>query len=189
MIKAIIFDCFGVLTIDSWRAFVDSLPEAIVSEARSITHAYDSGIITKQALVEQVSGLSGIDQDIVRLEASPKLAKNQELFNYIRDLKQKKYKIGILSNVSDDWITRVLLTEQEVELFDAMVFSYQIGTAKPDHKIFKIALNRLGIEPTEAIFVDDVDRYCQAAEALGMQTILYKDFQQVMVNFNKLLEV
>ena len=59
MIKAIIFDCFGVLTTDLWKEFVGTLPESQRSPAYDINHAYDRGFITHEEYVEQLLKLTG----------------------------------------------------------------------------------------------------------------------------------
>lgn len=176
MIKAIIFDCFGVLTVDSWYAFIDSLPSDILDEARAVTHAYDSGVITKPDLVSKISELTGAGTNEVAEASSPKLAKNQEVFEYIAELKKLGYKTAILSNVSDDWITRVLLSDAEKLLFDEFVFSFQVGTAKPDPLMYDTVCQKLGVKTPECVFIDDQERYCTVAQDLGMKAIHYKNF-------------
>ena len=54
--------------------------------------------------------------------------------------------------------------------------------------IFRIAASRLGIQPDEAIFVDDELRFIEAAKALGMVGIQFKDSKQTIEEIQLYLE-
>jgi len=176
MIKAIIFDCFGVLTQDGWKAFLEDLHDETAKEtARYLNHQYDAGLISLEKFLEGVKKATGRDYDIINSARSSEGAKNTDLIEYIRELK-KQYKIGILSNVATNWVRDYLLTAEEQKLFDAMVFSFEAGTTKPDPRIYEAILEKLGVIPEEAVFTDDARHYCDAARQLGMKSILYVDF-------------
>ncbi len=130
MIKAIIFDCFGVLTTDT--------------------------------------------------------GKNQSLLHYIAQLK-KDYRIGLLSNISTDWITRDFLSKTEAELFDALVFSYQIGVTKPHPRAYQITAEKLKMEPQDCLFVDDSAMNCEGAKNVGMKALVYTDFETLMLDLKSML--
>lgn len=106
---------------------------------------------------------------------------------YIRTIKSKNIKIGLLSSVSSDWITSEFLTLEEQQLFDDMVFSYKTHILKSDPEIFKLTCERLKVLPNETIFVDDTYEYCAAAESLGIKAIQYLDFKQAKTEIEQLL--
>jgi len=54
MIKAVIFDCFGVLTVDLWKEFVATLPDEQKQAASDINHSYDRGELTEAEFMQQV---------------------------------------------------------------------------------------------------------------------------------------
>jgi putative hydrolase of the HAD superfamily len=56
-------------------------------------------------------------------------------------------------------------------LFDVVVESALEGVRKPDPRIYQLTLARLGVEPPEAVFLDDIGRNLKPARALGMRTI------------------
>lgn len=176
MIKAVIFDCFGVLTVDSWHAYTSSLPKKFQIEARSITHAYDSGIISESQLIKNFTDLTGDVPEKVVKAITPKNVKNLELLKFIKNLKQQGYKTAILSNVNNNWVTDYFLNEDEKSLFDEFVFSFQVGTAKPDSLMYQTVIEKLELNFEECVFIDDQERYCTAAEDLGMKAIHYKNF-------------
>lgn len=187
MIKAIIFDCFGVLTADNWHAFSSQLPEGIKQKARALNHEYDEGKITYNEFVEGVSEVTGAGRTAVEQSLQTGTAKNKKLLDYTVDLKRRGFKIGLISNVATNWIEEEFLTDDEQRLFDTMVLSYKEGVTKPHPNIYKTALEKLGVEPGQAVFIDDIDRYCEAAREQGMKAIIYKDFEQMKRELESLL--
>lgn len=188
MIKAIIFDCFGVLTAGTWKAFMDSLPETADTRAASeLNRAYDAGIITKEEFLKGVKDATGHEpQQIEELLASD-ITKNIPLLNYIRDLRERGYRIGMLSNIATNWIRDTFLAAEEQQLFDDMVMSFEVGMVKPDPRIFRLACDRLGVETNETVLVDDIDRYCAVARDEGLQTVVYADFIQTKSEIERIL--
>ena len=187
MIKAIIFDCFGVLTAAKWKEFVSNLPEDQKRPARDLNHAYDAGLMTEKQFIDQVKELTGRDPGEVENLTVEEIGKNKRLLDYIGVLKPN-YKIGILSNVASNWVRDYFLNPEEQKLFDVMLFSYEAGTTKPDPQIYHLITEKLGVEPSECIFIDDTEPYCQAAKAVGMKAIIYENFEQMKEELEKLLK-
>jgi epoxide hydrolase-like predicted phosphatase len=103
---------------------------------------------------------------------------NQELVEYIRRLRPD-YKVGLLSNAWDD-LRQVMQERFHFNgLFDDLVISAEVGLAKPDPRIFHLAVERLGVKPSEALFVDDVLANVEAARGVGLQAIHYRDNPQL----------
>lgn len=187
MITAIIFDCFGVLTADLWREFCATLPPKQRTAARDLNHALNNGMISQHDFLKGVHEATGREQQEINQIFSENVPKNEQLLQYIAELK-KSYKIGLVSNVSNNWIRDSFLTEQEQALFDGMVLSYEVGVTKPDQIIYERICDQLGIQPAEAVFVDDIEQFVTAARELGMQGIVYQDFPQFQQNLNKILK-
>ncbi len=188
MIKAIIFDCFGVLTSSSWKEFWSSLPtQKQQEEARALNRNYDAHKLSHEEFLQKLSTVTGrTSKQIVETLFGTPEQKNIKLLSYIKSLKPR-YKIAILSNVATNWITEELLTETEQLLFDDIVQSFQLGITKPDPKIFHIAAKRLGLKTSECLLIDDIERYCEAARREGMQTIVYDNFGQMKTELETLL--
>jgi epoxide hydrolase-like predicted phosphatase len=103
---------------------------------------------------------------------------NEELVAYIRTLRPQ-YKLGLLSNAWGD--LRQAMGERFGfdGLFDDLVISAEVGLAKPDPRIFRLAVERLGVQPDEAVFVDDVLANVEAARGVGLQAIHYLNNPQL----------
>jgi FMN phosphatase YigB (HAD superfamily) len=186
-VKAIIFDCFGVLTTDIWLAFCDSLPHGTdLLEASALNKAYDKGIISFEEFRDGVKDVTGqFPPDIDALHGSD-VVKNVALLDLIRKLKPE-YAIGLISNISSDWITSEFLTLDEQQLFDTMVLSYETGMIKPDPRMYMLACERLRVAPHEALMVDDREQYVEGAREIGMSGIVYEDMRSFKQQLNELL--
>ena len=110
---------------------------------------------------------------------------DRTLLDFLRSLKPT-YKIGLISNAWSGlraWIER----EKFEDVFDVMIISAEVGTAKPAEAIFRLALNQLGMSPNEAVFVDDFIVNIEACEKLGMKGILFKDSESTIQELKDLL--
>src|SRR3990167_6340521 len=111
---------------------------------------------------------------------------NRMLLDYIKTELKPKYKIGIISNALADFLYEIL-PEEDVKLFDDIVLSHRAGVAKPEPAIYEMSLNNLGVRTEDAVFIDDIELFCDTAKALGMQAILYEDFEQMQTDLESLL--
>jgi len=109
-----------------------------------------------------------------------------DLVNFVRALRHSR-RTALLSNAFSDlraWITQQGRFE---DAFDDMLISAELGMVKPDPRIYRIALNRLDIEPSQAIFIDDFTHNVEGAKSVGMHAIHFKDPVQVRIQLNTLL--
>ena len=103
---------------------------------------------------------------------------DQDLVEYIRELRASK-KAALLSNAWDDLRSVLENHWGIINIFDELIISAEIGIAKPDPRIYQIAVGRLGVLPGEAVFVDDFIENVQAARACGLQAIQFKSYLQM----------
>ncbi len=186
--KAIIFDCFGVLvrgSLEEFRAEYLGDDVAKQTQMHDLDAAANRGVISYDEFIDKAAELAGIEPSQVRkfLDNTPP---NKALLGHIRNQLKPDYKIGMLSNAADDWLND-LFTREEQELFDDVVLSYRYGLSKPDRRIYELAATNLGVEPHECIFVDDIERYCEAAREVGMQAIQFRTTEQVIHDIANLL--
>ena len=180
-----IFDCFGVLTTDYWKEFVATLQPDQVEPARRLNYLYDSAKISLETFLYELEKLTSRPRSDLKQAEKVGAEKNLELIEYIRQLKPN-YKIGMLSNIGTNWVRDKFLSTNEQELFESMIFSYEVKLAKPDAEIFRLSAKELGVELVECALIDDSISHVSAAERLGMKTILYNNFIQMKSELNKL---
>ena len=97
---------------------------------------------------------------------------DNELVDYLRSL-HKRYKMGVISNALSNVRCAIADKWHMTDAFDAIIISAEVGVMKPDARIFHIALQSLGVQPVEAVFVDDFAHNVAGARAVGMQAIQF----------------
>jgi len=188
MIKAIVFDCFGVLASDGWLPFRErnfaNAPEKL-ERTIELNKNVDAGQASYDDFIKEVSSLANVDEDDARKEIENNVP-NLELFDLISTELKDNYKIGMLSNAGDNWLNEIFLPEQ-VELFDAVALSYETGIIKPNIDAYKIMASRLGVETNECVFIDDQPKYCEGAVLAGMRAIIYSNSGQLKYDLAQVL--
>lgn len=111
---------------------------------------------------------------------------NKPLLDFIKNSLKPKYKIAMISNSSGRGARELL--KEELDIFDELVFSGEVGISKPHTSIFEITANRLHLEPQECVFIDDSALHCEGAQASGMRAIVYEDYSQMISELEALLK-
>ena len=106
----------------------------------------------------------------------------------IRGLRARGLRVGALTN---NWVSEEpqesRLGLELRELFDAFVESAILGLRKPDPRIYLHACKELGVEPAQAVFLDDIGANLKAARALGMHTIKVDAPEQALAELDQAL--
>jgi epoxide hydrolase-like predicted phosphatase len=110
-----------------------------------------------------------------------------DLIDYLRGLRPR-YKVALLSNAWDDLRTFLQSSWNISTVFDEMIISSDVGIAKPDPRIYRIAVDRLGILPEEAVFVDDFMDNIDSARAFGMRAVHFQDRQRLYTDLASILD-
>jgi putative hydrolase of the HAD superfamily len=111
---------------------------------------------------------------------------NWQLLDFIKSL-HPQYKVGLLSNAWDD-LRQTMRTRWNIDgLFDELIISAEVGIMKPDPRIFHLAVEKLGVQPTEAVFIDDILINVQAAKQQGLSAIQFLDTQQTLTDLQGIL--
>lgn len=100
----------------------------------------------------------------------------------IRILDQVRVQTGValLSNTNPLHIDAVYAKYPRLlKRFDNKIFSFTAGTNKPNPEIYEFALDEIGIEPQNALFIDDLEENVRAAEDIGINAHQYKDSERL----------
>ncbi|MEA3338199.1 MAG: HAD-IA family hydrolase [Chloroflexota bacterium] len=84
-----------------------------------------------------------------------------------------RYQIGIISN-SMPQHSRILREMGLYRGFDPVLLSDEVGITKDDPRIFDIALEKLGTQAGETVFIDDVERFAATASGRGIHALLFR---------------
>jgi putative hydrolase of the HAD superfamily len=142
-------------------------------------HAYDEGKLTGLAFWQKLlreAGLveeDGLAEELNLWDARMWTTQNPAMLAWQLALKQHGIKTAILSNMGDNVLANIERTFDWLARFDVLVWSYQLCMAKPDPAIYLHTLHELGVEPAEALFIDDKLVNIEAARALGMRGLVF----------------
>jgi epoxide hydrolase-like predicted phosphatase len=196
-IRVIFFDLGGVLLRTEFQAPRQQLAERLGMEYDDLVKIVfdsDSGI---KATIGEISSEEHWDSVMKRLKrpASELVAIRAEFFagdildrillDYLRSLRGK-YKTGLISNAWGD-LRDYIVKEKFDDAFDKMIISAEVGAAKPEPKIFQIALEQFGVKPKEAVFVDDFLINVEGCEKVGIKGIHFKDSESTLRQLKELL--
>jgi putative hydrolase of the HAD superfamily len=90
--------------------------------------------------------------------------------------------------LTNNWsfLPRLLERRGAADLFDRVVSSAVEGMSKPDPGLFRIALERVGVAPEAAVFVDDSEENVRAARVLGVRSVQFRATRQAIAEVNAL---
>lgn len=187
MIKAIVYDCFGVLVKEWLAVLAEPYPEKVRQQLWDAVKASNMGFIDYKEGIQQMADVLGITPEALQQARKENEIKNIVLLEHIDVLRNQGYKTAILSNVSAGGITRRFTDHELTTLFDAVVESGAVGFTKPDAKAYEYVAGQVGFEVSECIMIDDREDFCAGAEMAGMSSLLYSDFATYKKELEQLL--
>jgi epoxide hydrolase-like predicted phosphatase len=194
-IESVIFDWGGVLIDDPTPPRVRYCADALgVSEEdyeraqRKFAADFQKGLIDEDTLWEKVCTELNVSKptgrslwgDAFRAVYSPKV----EMFSMVSSLRENGYKTALLSNCEVPAMQ--CFYELGYGMFDIVVFSCAEGIRKPDRRIYELTLARLGSQPAQSVFIDDAIEYIDAANEVGIHTILFLGIEQLKSELGRL---
>jgi putative hydrolase of the HAD superfamily len=199
-IEAVISDFGGVLTsplLDSFKAFRDysGVPLEAIGMAMAAIMARDgtnplfeleTGRMTEAEFLGSLGAQLSrqLDREIsldgFGEQYLAHLQPNQPLIDYMRELRGRGLKLAICTNNVREWepLWRAKLPVDEI--FDVIVDSAFVGARKPERLIYDITLERLGVDPSAALLIDDIELNCTAARDLGIAAVWFQSTEQTI---------
>jgi putative hydrolase of the HAD superfamily len=199
-IGAIVCDFGGVLTtplIQSFMAFqnetgidTETLGKAMqaAAEANGENPLFEMerGEITEVAFLEQLTDclepLLGHRPEMHRFKEIyfEALDSNPPMIELMRELKDEGYQMAMLTNNVREWepLWRSMLPVDEI--FETVVDSAFVGCRKPESRIYRLTLERIGRRPEECLFVDDVLVNCEGASKTGLRAVHFQSNEQAI---------
>lgn len=190
MIRNIIFDIGNVLVAFQWDKKIRQYgyPEEVLERVAKATvlgdmwKEYDRGVLSESELMEAFIRKDPEIADAIRKcvgDYSGMLRMYDYTLSWIRELKQKGYRVFYLSNMPEiatrDCAKELAFTEET----DGGILSYTERLVKPDPAIYQVLLDRYNLDPCECVFVDDSEKNIEAACQEGMHGIVFHSKEQV----------
>lgn len=185
--RAVIFDCFGVLVRGSLDYLVSLAPEQNAAAVRDLNHAADYGYVSHQEYLVGMGELLGMSPERVEEVNRQTHVRDEPMIQYVKRTRMA-HKTALLSNVGYDTIEPLFSEGEQAQLFDTVVLSSTIHAAKPGVAIFEYTANRLGVAPEECIMIDDIRANVDGAERAGMQGVLFTTPKQTVEMVERLLK-
>ncbi len=190
------FDLFGTLVPEYTKAEFYATVDAIADAVGADRAAFRDGWIATAGR-RQTGGFATIEDNVaavcseLRIEADPAaiergLAPRAEMYarrfhprdgavHTLRTLRDRGYPLALVSMCAPDTPALWLATEL-ASLVDVTVFSCEVGLRKPDAAIYRLAADRLGVEPPACVYVGDgAYGEMNGAAAVGMHPYLLVD--------------
>ena len=196
--RALIVDFGGVLTTSIWPAFAafceaegldqGAVRELFRSDPRALAdlRELETGACPPDEFERRFAGHLGIperaDGLISRLFGG--LEPDDAMIGAVRNARQRGIRTGLISN---SWGRTIYDEELISSLFDAVVISGDVGLHKPQPEIYLLACERLEVEPSETVFVDDLRENCEGAEAVGITAVLHRDTDATVRELDRML--
>jgi putative hydrolase of the HAD superfamily len=198
-VNGLLVDFGGVLTtnvFDSFRVFCASEgldPDAMRQlfreepEALRLVRGLETAAVSEDEFGERFGSLLGVADTtglVERMFAG--LEPDEAMLGALRAARAAGIRTGLISNsMGAGRYDR----DSFPELFDGVVISGDVGLHKPQPEIFQLGCDRVGLQPAQCVFVDDLRENCEGAEAVGMTAVLHRGADTTLPELERLLGV
>lgn len=111
---------------------------------------------------------------------------NAELVERLREWRDDGLRLALCTNNVREWEPRWRAMLPIDELFEIVVDSAQVGVRKPEERIYRIVVERLGgVAPEECLLLDDLEANCEGARAIGMRAVLFSSTDQALAEVER----
>ena len=193
--KAVILDMYGVILKDSGDGFITfvnrTFPDLSPADIYQHWDKADVGELSSLEVFERL-GFKGNLGEIER-EYLDIVEINEGFYEFALKIKQY-YKLALISNDSSEW-SRYFRDKFELNnYFDVITVSGDFKIKKPDERIYKHTLEKLGCLSSECTYIDDRRFNLEAAQAIGMDTVLFNSRNveydgKIVTNFKELADI
>lgn len=205
--QALIVDFGGVLTTplqDSFVAFAEQNGIELQDLVRVALKAYaedgtdplvvdfETGRLGEAEFAlqfaQRLAQETGVEVDPERLiqQMFGGLRLEEGMLEAVATIKAAGFKTALLSN---SWGVSAYPRERLTELMDVIVISGEVGMRKPDREIFDFTANKLDVDPSGCVFVDDHPGHLKAAQAAGWTTVLHRTPSQTIEELSLLFGI
>lgn len=197
MIDTIIFDVGMVLVDFCWKEHIAGFgfPEEtakIVGEAVFQSAAWaetDKGILSEAELTALfIQNAPEYEKEIrqVCADFGGAIRQYEYAVPWIKELKEKGYKVYILSNYGEKTYFDSIKELNFMEEADGGIFSYTVKKVKPEPEIYLLLAEKYNLQPENCVFLDDSRNNVEAARKLGFHAIQFTERKQAVLELQKL---
>ena len=198
-IKSVIFDYGGVLCFHPRDQLVDELAGLCGTSRDEFLRAYwgrraayDRGDLSPEEYWDGIArslGRSYADSEVRefrRRDVGFWVNIDQRMLTWARRIRDAGYRTAVLSNLPRDLGEHMRSERTLLAAFDHHTFSYEVRAAKPSPEIYRDVIKKLGVEPGEALFLDDRQENIDAARQMGIVSVLFESPAQLSGELRRL---
>ena len=195
-IQVFLFDYGGVLAEEGFTNGLKAIAaandldgEVFFQQATELI--YQCGYVTGKGserefwqLVRQECGISGSDAELTAAIHS-RFILRPGMIAKVKAIKQHGLSTAILSDQTD-WLEQLDKRDNFLKEFNPVLNSFYLGQTKRDPDTFREALQILGLQAGQVMFIDDNQGHIERAGEIGLQTHLFTDeaaFSLVLAEF------
>jgi len=155
---------------------------ALYAESRD---PYDQGVMTADQYWEEFArrAKAEIDVEVIQqlrtLDTQMWSTTSPEMTEWVGMLKEAGLTTALLSNMQHDMSVFVRKNFDWLKRIDHQILSCEVGLIKPDPAIFLHCIERVGVRPNEALFVDDREVNVITARSIGIRAIRFQSTEQL----------
>lgn len=110
---------------------------------------------------------------------NPIFRDDPEVNKVILYLKEKGYPLFLLSNTNELHFSYIIEKYPIVHSFDEWLLSFEVGAKKPNRRIYDAIFEKMDVQPSEVFYVDDISRYVETAQQIGINGMVFKSADQL----------
>ena len=191
-IEIIFFDIGGVLftgngkeVLQGFAAEQDLPMEMLQQVERNHWIPFALGKISEQEYWQGIKNDLRLPQAVSELKSRQRFSPLQETLDIAREL-SRNHRVGIISNHANEWSDRIIESHGLEEYFKPIIISSRVDLRKPGLDIYRLALERAGVTPERALFIDDKPENITACRSIGMQGIVFESAEQLRKELDRL---
>lgn len=196
MIKAILFDFDGVLTIDKTGSqsiinFLVSRTNLPYEHLKSCYYKYNNGLLYGEYTHNEIWSRfcndlgENIDYSLL-IESFENTRLDMDMINLVKQV-HASYKTGLITDNKMDRIEKISEIYHFNQFLDVISVSASCGSGKDSYLIFERTLSELAVKANECVFIDNNDKSLIIPCEMGMKTILFDDENRDINQFKSIL--
>src|SRR5580700_1626476 len=189
-VRAVIFDFGGVLCFHPSEDRFARIANLLGLETPDFLRIfwkhrieYDAGLVDSRAYWAQIAKTAGRPIDdallhkLVQYEVELWDNYDQRILRWAARLQSSGVRTAVLSNLPRVLGEALRATPGFLDPFDHVTFSYELNVVKPEATIYRDAIRGVGINPSEALFLDDKIENVEGARSVGLQAEVYSNWE------------
>ena len=188
VIKLIVFDMGHVFIDFDWDDVIQGFKLKAAKQTidfRQIMNflsnlGYESGKINTPDFINALNKKSGLELDLHEFTQlwNSGFTENSQMAEILTSLKAK-FPLYLLSNTNENHFSYLEKVFNVSRHFQELILSYEVGCVKPEIAIYEEVFKRSSLTPHNCLFIDDLPQNINAANDLGMKTILFEGCEKL----------